>query len=110
MAGGPGPGVAAGNLRRGLRPESEPESVVLTPGVIAGLYRALRKGREDAKDEPGAADFYYGEMEMRRHDHRPGKAAGRSRGRGVPWGAGCLLADLWLWSSSMALTWLHSLP
>jgi hypothetical protein len=32
---------------------------------IAGLYRALRKGREDARDEPGAADFYYGEMEMR---------------------------------------------
>jgi hypothetical protein len=27
----------------------------------------LRKGREDAKDEPDAADFYYGEMEMRRH-------------------------------------------
>jgi hypothetical protein len=40
---------------------------VLNPGQIAGLYRALRKGREDAKDEPGAADFYYGEMEMRRH-------------------------------------------
>jgi hypothetical protein len=34
---------------------------------IASLYRALRKGREDAKDEPGAADFYYGEMEMRRY-------------------------------------------
>jgi hypothetical protein len=33
---------------------------------IANLYRALRKGREDLKDEPGAADFYYGEMEMRR--------------------------------------------
>jgi hypothetical protein len=33
---------------------------------IAGLYRALRKGREENKDEPGAADFYYGEMEMRR--------------------------------------------
>jgi uncharacterized protein YjbI with pentapeptide repeats len=33
---------------------------------IATLYRALRKGREDLKDEPGAADFYYGEMEMRR--------------------------------------------
>jgi hypothetical protein len=29
-------------------------------------YRDLRKGREDAKDEPGAADLYYGEMEMRR--------------------------------------------
>jgi hypothetical protein len=30
----------------------------------------LRKGREDNKDEPGAADFYYGEMEMRRHAKR----------------------------------------
>lgn len=39
---------------------------------IAALYRALRKGSEDAKDEPGAADFYYGEMEMRRHT--PGSA------------------------------------
>jgi Pentapeptide repeats (9 copies) len=37
------------------------------PEQIAGVYRALRKGREDSKDEPGAADFYYGEMEMRRH-------------------------------------------
>jgi hypothetical protein len=27
-------------------------------GQIAGLCRALRKGRKDAKDEPGAADFY----------------------------------------------------
>ncbi|MFJ9460813.1 pentapeptide repeat-containing protein [Kitasatospora sp. NPDC101447] len=33
---------------------------------IQTIYRDLRKGREDAKDEPGAADFYYGEMEMRR--------------------------------------------
>jgi Pentapeptide repeats (9 copies) len=39
----------------------------LDAGTIANLYRALRKGREDAKNEPGAADFYYGEMEMRRH-------------------------------------------
>jgi Pentapeptide repeats (9 copies) len=38
------------------------------PKEIASVYRALRKGREDNKDEPGAADFYYGEMEMRRHD------------------------------------------
>ena len=30
------------------------------------MYRSLRKAREDSKDEPGAADFYYGEMEMRR--------------------------------------------
>jgi uncharacterized protein YjbI with pentapeptide repeats len=33
---------------------------------LAPTYRALRKGREDSKDEPGAADFYYGEMEARR--------------------------------------------
>ncbi|MEU6339305.1 pentapeptide repeat-containing protein [Streptomyces cellulosae] len=40
----------------------------LTPATIAPLYRQLRKGMEDSKDEPGAADFYYGEMEMRRKD------------------------------------------
>ena len=34
---------------------------------IAALYRALRKSREEDKDEAGAADLYYGEMEMRRH-------------------------------------------
>jgi hypothetical protein len=41
-----------------------------SPLQIAVVYRALRKGREDSRDEPGAADFYYGEMEMRRHDKR----------------------------------------
>ena len=40
---------------------------------IASLYRQLRKGREDSRDEPGANDFYYGEMEMRRHSGRPGE-------------------------------------
>jgi uncharacterized protein YjbI with pentapeptide repeats len=33
---------------------------------VQAEYRQLRKSLEDAKDEPGAADFYYGEMEMRR--------------------------------------------
>jgi len=33
---------------------------------IASTYRDLRKGLEDVKNEPEAADFYYGEMEMRR--------------------------------------------
>jgi hypothetical protein len=42
---------------------------------IAKLYRALRKGRESAKNEPGAGDFYYGEMEMR----RAGNASGGER-------------------------------
>ncbi|WP_127935271.1 pentapeptide repeat-containing protein [Nonomuraea polychroma] len=46
------------------------------PGLAAltTIYRQLRKGREDAKDEPGANDFYYGEMEMRRHSQEWRKA------------------------------------
>jgi hypothetical protein len=42
----------------------------LAPVQLAALYRELRKGLEDSKNEPGAADFYYGEMEMRRLDRR----------------------------------------
>ncbi|KOU57025.1 hypothetical protein ADK96_37105 [Streptomyces sp. IGB124] len=38
------------------------------PSSLAPVYRHLRKSLEDAKNEPDAADFYYGEMEMRRHD------------------------------------------
>ena len=48
-------------------PEWLPDPVTLQPHEIAAIYRDLRKGREDNKDEPGAADFYYGEMEMRRY-------------------------------------------
>ncbi|MGA5453864.1 pentapeptide repeat-containing protein [Streptomyces umbrinus] len=44
------------------------EAVRVGPAQLAPVYRALRKAFEDGKDEPGAADFYYGECEMRRHD------------------------------------------
>jgi hypothetical protein len=59
----------------------------------------LRKAFEDAGDEPGAADFYYGEMEMRRNDRR--------RPRAERW----LLWWYWLLSgyglrASRALGWL----
>ncbi|MEU5242619.1 hypothetical protein AB0G81_00565 [Streptomyces asoensis] len=37
------------------------------PLQLAPVYCALRKALKDGKHEPGAADFYYGEMEMRRH-------------------------------------------
>jgi hypothetical protein len=47
---------------------------VLKPARLAILYRELRKGREDTKDEPGAADFYYGECELRGHDPEASKA------------------------------------
>ncbi|MFI9234458.1 pentapeptide repeat-containing protein [Streptomyces rimosus] len=70
------------------------------PQEVAALYRQLRKAFEDGKNEPGAADFYYGEMEMRRHD-RHGTPPGE---RGLLWG-------YWLLSgyglrSSRALAWL----
>ncbi|NDZ78311.1 hypothetical protein G3I19_07180, partial [Streptomyces sp. SID10853] len=43
---------------------------VVGPAGLAPVYRQLRKSFEDSKNEPDAADFYYGEMEMRRHNSR----------------------------------------
>jgi hypothetical protein len=56
----------------------------LEPQHIALIYRSLRKGLEDNKDEPGAADLYYGEMEMRRLDRR------------TPWAERLILWLYWL--------------
>lgn len=55
-----------------------------TPASLAALYRQLRKCFEDNGDAPGADDFYYGEMEARRHD------------RETPWGERVLLHAYWL--------------
>jgi uncharacterized protein YjbI with pentapeptide repeats len=65
----------------------------LPPAQLAALYRELRKGREDAKDEPGAADFYYGEMEMRRLDP------------GAPWAERLVLWLYWLTSGYALRAW-----
>lgn len=46
--------------------ERRPPNVSADPATLAETYRALRRGREQASDRPGASDFYYGEMEMRR--------------------------------------------
>jgi Pentapeptide repeats (9 copies) len=51
--------------------ERDNTTEILDPRRIASLYRALRKAFEDRKDEPGAGDFYYGEMEMRRQRPPP---------------------------------------
>jgi len=76
---------------------------VLDPGQIAALYRALRKGREDNKDEPGAADFYYGEMEMRRHagSGANNSVSGSSRG----WAERALLTVYWMVSGYGLRAW-----
>lgn len=70
------------------------------PEDVAALYRQLRKAFEDSKNEPGAADFYYGECEMRRHDRA-----------GTPKGERRLLWGYWLLSgyglrASRAMGWL----
>ena len=72
---------------------------VLVPAALAPVYRQLRKSFEDGKHEPGAADFYYGEMEMRR------------RADDIPSGERRLLTLYWALSgyglrASRALTWL----
>jgi hypothetical protein len=41
--------------------------VILRTSEIAAVYRSLRHAYETRSDQPGAADFYYGEMEMRRN-------------------------------------------
>ncbi len=53
--------------RRALRMSSIVASP-LAPAQIAEVYRSLRTSVEARSNEPGAADFYYGEMEMRRLD------------------------------------------
>ena len=55
----PMPNTAAGN--RTLQESTSAKAL-----DIATIYRDLRRGLETSKNEPGAADFYYGEMEMRR--------------------------------------------
>ncbi|MEU5136957.1 pentapeptide repeat-containing protein [Streptomyces californicus] len=69
------------------------------PLQLAPVYRALRKAFEDGKHEPGAADFYFGEMEMRRHADD------------IPRGERGLLTAYWALSgyglrASRALAWL----
>ena len=75
-----------------VRAPEDAEPASPAPEQIAAIYRALRKGREDGKDEPGAADFYYGEMEMRRQRPR-GQEAER---RAAPAGERLVLWLYWL--------------
>jgi uncharacterized protein YjbI with pentapeptide repeats len=80
-------------------PEWLPKPQRLEPHQIAPIYRSLRKAWEDNKDEPGAADFYYGEMEMRRLNSR------------TPWPERVILWLYWLVSGYglrglRALAWL----
>jgi hypothetical protein len=44
----------------------------LEASQVAAVYRDLRRSFEGRSNEPGAADFYYGEMEMRRRSDKAG--------------------------------------
>jgi hypothetical protein len=57
------------------------------PEQAAKLYRALRKGREDNKNEPGAAALYFGEMEMRRYARHERAKERRREGDFAYWSA-----------------------
>ncbi|MCX4458738.1 pentapeptide repeat-containing protein [Streptomyces sp. NBC_01728] len=96
----PSPGQTASPRRWRTGPHHGAPARTPDPEDMAAVYRQLRKAFEDGKNEPGAADFYYGEMEMRRHD-RTGTPRGE---RGLLWG-------YWLLSgyglrSSRAFSWL----
>ncbi|MCX5046232.1 pentapeptide repeat-containing protein [Aldersonia sp. NBC_00410] len=69
--------------------------------LIAGVYRALRKGLEDSSNEPGAADFYYGEMEMRRLARRASSATGGRPSLAEHW----LLTAYWMVSGYGLRAW-----
>jgi uncharacterized protein YjbI with pentapeptide repeats len=90
--------ASRGTDAEGWMSASEGEEV-LEPIALAPMYRQLRKAFEDGKHEPGAADFYYGEMEMRRHADD------------IPWSERSLLTAYWALSgyglrAARALGWL----
>jgi hypothetical protein len=60
--------VPAGRLRtsRRMLADETADGTGDSPERVAALYRSLRKSFEDSKNEAGAGDFYYGEMEARR--------------------------------------------
>jgi hypothetical protein len=71
------------------------------PETLAAVYRQLRKALEDSKNEPGAADFYYGECEMRRHDKTKGTSRSERARLRVYWAISGYGLRAW-----RALTWL----
>ncbi len=79
-----------------LKP-SDDSVEALDPPQIAALYRALRKAFEDSKDEPGAGDFYYGEMEMRRQ-HLAETPDTRAQERRIPGAERRIVSMYWFLS------------
>ncbi len=64
----------AGNKQTGDRVPNTVDLPALRASQVACVYRELRRSFEAKSDEPSAADFYYGEMEMRRYNREAGLA------------------------------------
>ncbi|MFJ8650649.1 pentapeptide repeat-containing protein [Streptomyces sp. NPDC093546] len=90
--------------KKGWKPVKEDDceanaGTIAKPSGLAPLYRQLRKALEDSKNQPDAAGFYYGEMEMRRNtQHRPLVERFLLRGYWAVsgYGLGALRALIWL--------------
>ena len=64
--------VGANPEPRGRRQEPRMHLLPLKASQVAVAYRDLRRSLEAKSDMPGAADFYFGEMEMRRWSKETG--------------------------------------
>ncbi|KOX11660.1 hypothetical protein ADL04_01370 [Streptomyces sp. NRRL B-3648] len=80
---GPPPPARSTTTTAGPTSPSPPAPEVRDPMAIGMVYQRLRKSFEDSGNASDAADFHYGEMEMRRHD------------RGRPPGERWLLRAYW---------------
>lgn len=69
------PGVRVGSTTQLARDKPrEVQLPELSASQVAATYRELRRSLEAKSDMSGAADFYFGEMEMRRHNKKGGLA------------------------------------
>jgi len=61
-----------GDEQKGADSKNAVRLPALRASQVAAVYRDLRRSFEAKSDESGAADFYYGEMEMRRQSEKAG--------------------------------------
>jgi hypothetical protein len=71
-SGGPGPYAAILGTASAPQPASIVDLPALRASQVAAVYRDLRHSLEARSNQPGASNFYYGEMQMRRYSEDAG--------------------------------------